>query len=96
MYCGLMAYPIDATWLENGLILAAYPAVCSHTRPVVAIVDPADEMPGDITPEKYLPGRRCAGTNRRRRPCRGRARAGSGYCHAHQDDERGARGDRAA
>ena len=95
-YCGLIGYPADAAWLGNGLILAAYLAVCSHTRPLVTIVDPAGELPGDITAEKYLPGRRCAGTNRRGRPCRSRARAGSDYCPAHQDDERRARGDRAA
>lgn len=89
--CSRIVFPVDAGWLPGGLILASYPAVCTHARGTVMIVDPAalpERDPGfDLeryfTLELYLPGRRCAGRNRYGRPCRSPAQPGSEYCPKH-------------
>ncbi|MGA2831037.1 MAG: hypothetical protein ABSF03_33550 [Streptosporangiaceae bacterium] len=90
--CGRINFPVDADWLPGGLILASYPAMCSHhARGAVMIVDPAtlpERDPGfDLdryfTLELYLPGRRCAGSARSGRRCRSPAQPGSEYCAKH-------------
>ena len=90
--CSRIVFPVDADWLPGGLILASYPAVCSHAaRGAVMIVDPATlperdpgfELERYFALELYLPGRRCAGSTRYGRRCRSPARPGSEYCAMH-------------
>jgi hypothetical protein len=81
--CGRAAFPVDAEWAGIGLILASYPAPCSHARAVTMIMDPGALATPGIDPARYLAGRRCAGLNRRRRPCGAHASPGSDYCAAH-------------
>ena len=88
--CGRVAFPTDAGRLEGGLILAAYPSPCGHVRGLVAVIGPgAVPAAGGGTGaadgwSRYVTGRRCAGRNRKGRPCRSFAVAGSDLCHAHQ------------
>ena len=88
--CNRIVFPVDADCLPGGLILPL-PAVCSHARGAVMIVDPAtlpERDPGfDLERyfalELYLPGRRCVGSTRYGRRCRSPARPGSEYCPKH-------------
>lgn len=89
--CSRIGLPVDADWLPGGLILASYPAVCSHARGAVMIVEPGtvpERDPGFALEryfalELYLPGRRCAGRTRSGRQCRSPAQPGSEYCPKH-------------
>jgi hypothetical protein len=78
--CGHTAYPDDAEWLEDGTILASYPAACEHARPGTWIIDP-DALAAD-------PGWCAAQTTTTGSPCRKRPRPGSAFCWWHQDSAR--------
>lgn len=87
--CYRAAFPTDATWVNDRLILASFPRVCLHVPASTVLVcaccvveQPEHYRPADA--ELLLPGRRCAGRNRRRRPCRAAAAPGSLYCCWHQ------------
>jgi hypothetical protein len=82
--CGRAAFPVDAEWAGIGLILASYPAPCSHAHGVTMIVDPGGLATAGVDRARYVAGRRCAGLNRRRRPCGAYASPGSDYCIAHE------------
>jgi len=83
--CTRVAYPTDAEWVSDELIIAAYPAVCGHVGPRMIILDPDQLSPvAGVIPAKHLPGRRCAGMNSRGRPCRALAAPGSDFCGTHR------------
>jgi hypothetical protein len=83
--CLQVRFPVDAQWLEPGLILAAFPGSCPHVSPVTVIIDVPEMIAAtaDIDPAKYLPGRRCAGITSRGRRCRAFAVPGCDFCAAH-------------
>jgi hypothetical protein len=83
--CGRVSFPVDAEWLDDELILATYPGVCPHARTVTAVIEAREVIVAQAfrDPELYLPGRRCAGQNRRGRRCRAFALPGSVFCAAH-------------
>lgn len=94
--CGRVTFPVDAGWLDDELIVATYPGVCSHTRTVTAVIDVRDVIIAQafVDPELYLPGRHCAGRNRRGRRCGAYASPGSEFCAAHpRPDSDGGRRD---
>ncbi len=83
--CLRVSFPVDAGWLDDELILATYPSTCSHCSIVTAVIT-VRELVIDTAfaeTERFLPGRRCAGHNRRRRRCGAYARPGSDFCPAH-------------
>jgi hypothetical protein len=93
LQCGRAGYGTDAVWLDDDLILASYPRSCVHVHAAVVVVDVDRvllEIPDDV--ELRLPGRRCAGRNRRNAPCRAPAEPGSAFCRWHEPASRGGRG----
>jgi hypothetical protein len=87
--CRRVSFPVDAGWLDDELIVATYPGVCSHARTVTAVVEVRDVIIAQafVDPELYLPGRRCAGRNRRGRRCGAYASPGSEFCADHPRPE---------
>lgn len=83
--CGLAAFPVDAARLDAARIIATYPAPCRHVRGRMVVLDAPDLAVSPAGPlfSLFIPGRRCAGRNRKRQPCRSYAAPGSDYCHAH-------------
>jgi hypothetical protein len=84
--CGRIAFPTDAAHLDAGLIIATYARPCSHRGGgtlVVSLEDAAPAPAGDSL-SLYVSNRRCAGRNRKGRPCRSWADPGSDYCRDHQ------------
>ncbi len=83
--CARVTYPSEASWLDDTLIIASFPASCGHSRARTAVIDPKQlpAMPGD--PCRYVSDRRCAGRTRAGRPCRGYAETGSDFCSVHGD-----------
>jgi hypothetical protein len=82
--CGRMAYPSDASWLDDRLIVATFPAPCAHSAARIVVIDPGQLPPTSGDPSLHLPGRRCAGRTRRSgRPCRAYAEVGSDFCNLH-------------
>jgi hypothetical protein len=83
--CGRIGFPTDATWIDDRLLLVAYPAMCSHVPARTAVVDPTQISRFSLADVSlYAPGRRCAGiafTTRKR--CRSHAEAGSEFCSWH-------------
>lgn len=84
--CGRVAFPTDAARLDAALIIAVYPAPCGHVdgRTLVIDVEDLPAAPVDPALSLYVPGRHCAGRNRKGRPCGSYAVPGSDYCHAHR------------
>ncbi len=94
--CKKVSFPIDAEWLDSELILVTYPAICPHMNAITAVVEARELIIATAAadPERYLPGRRCAGRNRRGRHCRAYAKPGSDFCIAHDESAvRGAPGE---
>jgi len=85
--CKRVSFPVDAEWLDDELVLATYPAICSHCFTVTAVIDVRELIldKAFTDPELFLTGRRCAGQNRRHRRCRAWAKPGSVFCPAHDD-----------
>lgn len=84
--CSRVALPTDATHLGVGLIIATYARPCSHVSggTFVISLEDAVPMPPDGSLSLYVSNRRCAGLNRKGRPCRSWADPGSDYCRDHQ------------
>ena len=87
--CRRAAFPVDATWLDDRLILASFPRICAHIPAGVVSVCTCciEENPEHYRPADaglLLTGRRCAGRNRHQAPCRATAVPGSLYCHWHE------------
>jgi hypothetical protein len=82
--CRRVAYAADAVWLDANTILVNYAAVCTHLGPVVVVLAVSQLSQTDIDPELYLPGRRCARSNRLGRPCGNFAVPGSVLCYCHR------------
>jgi hypothetical protein len=70
--CGRVAYPVDAVWLDNGLILASFPKVCEHTHASVWIGDPRrlTRAPEWCHVRTRTTGERCRNRSRDGGPCR--------------------------
>jgi hypothetical protein len=83
--CRHAAFPIDATWLDDRLILASYPQVCAHVPADTRLTCTGCESERPLLPNPglLLSGRRCAGRNRRGRPCQEWALPGSLFCYWH-------------
>lgn len=83
--CDRVAFPTDATRLDAALIIADYPAPCSHVigGTVVIALDDLPAAPADPSLPLYVRGRHCAGRNRKGRPCGSYATPGSDYCRYH-------------
>lgn len=83
--CGCASFPTDAARLDAGLIIADYPAPCSHASGGVQVIDVVDlpAVPPEPSLSLYVRGRRCAGLNRQGQPCGSYARPGSEYCVHH-------------
>ncbi len=83
--CKRVSFPVDAEWLDDELILATYPGVCSHSRTVTAVIEVRQLVidKAFVDTELYLPGRRCIGFTIRGRRCRAFAQPGSDFCAAH-------------
>jgi hypothetical protein len=87
--CRRVAFPTDATMLGGGWIVASFPRPCQHIAAGTVLIDLRDaEVPAGASAPlhelaRYVPGRRCAGRNRKSRPCRSYAAPGSDYCRAH-------------
>lgn len=88
--CGRAAFPTDAGALGGGWIIASFPRPCEHVAGSTVLIDLRDvEMPAGARLAafdelaQYVAGRRCAGRNKRGRPCRSYASPGSDYCCAH-------------
>jgi hypothetical protein len=90
--CAAVGYPLDAIWVSDSLILVTYDASCQHVKSGTVVIDPASIVTTDLELARYVRGRRCAGVNARRRPCRAYAQPGSDFCWSHrgQPDSRGA------
>jgi hypothetical protein len=90
LVCRRAAFPTDAGTLGGGWIIATYPRPCEHDAGGTILIDLRGvEMSAATRPTplyelaRYVPGRRCAGHNKKGRPCRSYASPGSDYCHAH-------------
>jgi hypothetical protein len=89
--CGRAAFPVDATWVDELVLLADYGRPCPHTRGGLVLVDLRGLDVGQqfvrlmsaAELARYVPGRRCLGRNRFGKPCRAYAGAGSDYCDHH-------------
>lgn len=96
--CGRVAFPVEAEWLDEIRFTAVYPRPCSHAAGAAVVIDltgldqAREEAPGrdagavfrgDLS--LYVKSRRCAGSNRKGRPCRSYAAPGSRYCQAHRE-----------
>lgn len=86
--CRRVAFPADAGTLGGGWIIASYPRPCEHIGGGTILIDLRDvEVSTRPAPlhelAQYVPGRRCAGRNKKGRGCRSYAAPGSDYCHAH-------------
>lgn len=86
--CHRVTFPTDAGALGGGWIIVSYPRLCEHLAAGMVLMDlsgiPAGSrpaLPGELA--RYVTGRRCAGQNRKGRPCGSYAAPGSDYCHAH-------------
>lgn len=90
--CAAVGYPLDAMWISESLILVTYEASCRHAKSETVVIDPSTIVTTELELAKYVRGRRCAGRNARRRPCRAYAQPGSDFCWSHQEqpDSRGA------
>jgi len=86
-HCQRAAFPIDATWLDDRLILASYPRVCAHVPASTRLTctECERQRPPVANLGLLLPGRRCGALNHRRRPCRAWALPGSLFCRSHPD-----------
>lgn len=83
--CGRAGFPVDAGWLGDGLIIATYAAPCCHLRGGMVVMSPGVFPAGpEADWSRHVPGRRCAGRNRKGQPCRSYAQAGSDYCYAYR------------
>ena len=89
--CGRAAFPIDAAWAGDGVIIAAFARPCGHVPDEMQLIDlRAAGVRPDGRPAvldhlaQYVTGRHCAGRNRKGQPCRAYAGPGSDYCHSHQ------------
>lgn len=81
--CGRVAFPTDAAWLDAASILVTYAPPCGHLRGPTIMLDARDLVLPGFDWSRYVSGRRCAGRNRRGRPCGSYAAAGSDYCRTH-------------
>ena len=72
--CGRTAYPADAEWVGDR-ILVAYAPACEHSRPQAWLVDPAATAP---IPDWCIALAVTTGS-----PCRKRPRPGSAFCWQH-------------
>lgn len=81
--CSRAAFPVDAVWLDDRIILVTYAASCSHSRAITMVIDPGQQAALRIDPALYVGGRRCAAFNKRGGPCRAYAEPGSDFCCVH-------------
>lgn len=83
--CRQARFPVDATWIDDELILATYPRTCQHFGTVTMLIDVREVIvaTADVDPARYLPGRRCAGLAASGHWCRAFAVPGSDFCAAH-------------
>ena len=93
--CYRAAFPVDATWVSDLVLLVDYGRTCGHIPGQTMVIDLRgldvgqrfarllllEEMRKELA--QYVPGRRCQGRNRFAKPCRANAVPGSDYCHHH-------------
>lgn len=92
--CGAVSYPVQAEWIDGGLILAEYEDGghhygCPNRHAKVVLVDlgaKSEDVPAVIRPRSC---RAMAATTGRQ--CRKPARPGSAYCTQHNPDREEAR-----
>lgn len=81
--CRRVAFPVDAAWLDGTSILVTYAKPCSHLPGLTIVLIARDLVVPGFDWSRWVSGRRCAGRNRRGRPCGSYATAGSDFCHVH-------------
>ena len=84
--CRRAAFPTDAGALGGGWIIATFPRPCEHVAGGTLLLDLRDGgRPAPLSElAQYVSGRRCAGRNKRGRPCGSYAVPGSDYCRQHE------------
>lgn len=81
--CGRVAYPTDACWITDTLVLVDHPAGCEHGRGGVDLVDVTT-----LAPVTAWCGAYAVSTGE---PCRRRAGPDGGPCRLHRSGRRWAR-----